>query len=137
NLSVFKINRQDGTLSPTGIKADVKSPAGVTISSPLQGLQAKDGVTLSVFTNPAFIFDGTGLVRASFAWNAPAAKEVDVRVGTPDGSSLGRFPSTFGVTTDKWVADGTVFFIQDVTDNKPLTRDNTLGTVTMSVRTQV
>lgn len=137
NLSVFKMSRQDGTLSPTGIKADVKSPAAVTIASPMQGLQANDGVTLSVFTNPAFIFDGTGLVRASFAWNAPAAKEVDVRVGAPDGSSLGRFPSVFGVMTDKWVADGTVFFIQDVTDNKPLTADNTLGTVTMSVRTQV
>jgi 6-phosphogluconolactonase len=137
NVTVFGMNRKSGKLSPSGVKLDVASPANVTFLAEPVGVEARPGVTLSVFNNPTYIFDGTGLVRSSIAWNAPQAKEVDVRVNAPDGPSLGRFGNAAGVTADKWVGDGTVFFLQDVSDGKALTRDNTLGTVTVTVRTEV
>jgi 6-phosphogluconolactonase len=138
NVVAFRIQRETGLLSASGVRLDVGTPVNVTFWTPQQhGIEARPGVTLSVFTNPAFIFDGTGLVRASFAWNAPMAREVEVRVGSPAGALLGRFPNAGGVTTDKWAADGTVFFLQDAGDNKSLTRENTLGTVTMAVRSAV
>ena len=36
---------------------------------------------------------------------------------------------------EKWVTDGTVFYLQEA--GRPLTRDNTLGTVTIIVRDRI
>lgn len=131
----FRINRDTGDLVPTEFKLQTLTPSSVTFAAPQVGVTAKTGVSVSVFTNPVYITDGTSNTRASFAWNAPAVRQVDVRVNAPDGVSLGLFANAFGVTTEKWVTDGTVFFIQEA--GKPLTRENTLGTVTMTVRDKI
>ncbi|MBL8220347.1 MAG: lactonase family protein [Bryobacterales bacterium] len=126
----FAMNRRNGRLTATGTKLDLPAPASILFSAPPVGLSSKSGVTLSVFNNPTYIFDGTGQVRSSFAWNAPDAAEVEVRVNSPSGPLLGRFPKAAGVTTDKWVTNGTVFYLQD-------TAGEALGTVTIDVRTAV
>lgn len=137
NVVQFRIDRQSGRLTPTGVDLPVGTPVNVTFLSRRVGVDAKPGVTLSIFTNPAYITDGTTNVRSSIAWNAPAAKEVELRIGAPDGALLGRFANAGGATTDKWVSDGLTFYLQDVSDGKALTAQNTLGTVNVVVRTQV
>jgi hypothetical protein len=117
------------------MKLQAITPVNVTIAAPQVGVTSKPGVSVSVFTNPVYITDGTSNTRASFAWNAPSVRQVDVRVNAPDGASLGLFANTFGVTTEKWVTDGTVFYLQEA--GRPLTRDNTLGTVTIIVRDRI
>jgi len=131
----FRIDRETGDLQDTGLKLQALSPAAVAFAAPQVGVTSKTGVSVSVFTNPVYITDGTSNTRASFAWNAPGVRQVDVRVNAPDGASLGLFSNAFGVTTEKWVTDGTVFFIQEA--GRPLTRENTLGTVTIFVRDKI
>lgn len=63
----------------------------------------------------------------TLSWNAPNADVVDIRIGAPDGPSIGRH-GPFGTTsTGVWVSDGMTFYLQDVTGGKPLTSDNTLA----------
>ena len=68
--------------------------------------------------------------RAS--WSAREASEVDIRLGRPDGVSMGRHASYGTVTTGPWVPDGLTFYLQD--GAKPLAAENTLGTVRIRLR---
>jgi hypothetical protein len=43
---------------------------------------------------------------------------------------------SWSATTGKWVRNGTVFYLQDVSNNAPLSSSNTLATVTVNVTTQ-
>jgi hypothetical protein len=65
-------------------------------------------------------------------------KFVEIRVGAPDGPLLSQFRSVgrnnSGVAkTGVWVTDGMTFYLQDVA-GKPLTAQNTLATVKVSVK---
>ena len=124
------MNRRNGRITPAGA-LEIGSPASILFSAEPVGLAPKPGVTLSVFNNPTYIFDGTGQVRSSFAWNAPEATEVEVRINSATGPSLGKFPNAAGVTADKWVTNGTVFYIQNADTAE------TLGTITIDVRTSL
>ncbi|MBL8178890.1 MAG: beta-propeller fold lactonase family protein, partial [Bryobacterales bacterium] len=131
NVVQFAMNRRTGRLTPTGATVDIPAPAGILFSGAPAGISAKPGVTLSVFNNPTYIFDGSGQVRSSIAWNAPQAEEVEVRVNAANGPLLGRFPKAGGVTADKWVTNGTVFYVLDAATGE------TLGTAAIEVRTSV
>ncbi|MBI4902400.1 MAG: lactonase family protein [Acidobacteria bacterium] len=137
SVAVLKLDRNTGLLAGSGVNLDVAAPSAVLFVSKPVGVTARSGVLLSPFTNPIFHFDGTGLVRASITWNAPGVQTVEVRAGSVDGPLLGQFGSIGGLTTEKWVADGTTLFLQDVSGGKPLTSDNTLGSVRFTVRTEV
>lgn len=60
---------------------------------------------------------------------------VELRVGSPAGDRLARSESDSVTKTGKWVSEGEIFYMQDVTDGKSLTPDNTLATVTMNITT--
>ncbi len=137
SVAVLRLDRNTGLLSRSGVNLDVASPAVVTIVAPQTGVSTRPGVLFTPFTNPIFHFDGTGLVRASMNWNVPSVQTVEIHVGAPDGASLGQFGNAGGVTTDKWVGDGTTFFLQDVSGGKPLTAANTLASIRFTVRTEV
>lgn len=66
-------------------------------------------------------------------WTSAATDAVEVRIGRPDGLLLSRTGPSGGMSTDAWVADGTVFFLQDV-DGVPLTKAHTLAAVRVAVR---
>jgi 6-phosphogluconolactonase len=121
NVVSLRIDRTTGALSSTGVNIDVPSAAGIAVWSPPVGVEAVDGVTFTAFTNPIYQFDGTGLARNSIAWNAPQAQQVEVRLGGPDGATLGRFPNSGGLTTGKWVTNGQTFLLQDVSGDSPTT----------------
>jgi hypothetical protein len=65
---------------------------------------------------------------------APGAEAVQVRVNSPDGELLASGSSRGSAQTGLWVADGTIFYLQDVSDDKPLTAENTLATVVVRLQ---
>ena len=89
--------------------------------------------------NPAPAGRNAGLAQTTLLFMARRARYVEIRVGAPDGTIVSRSGSTqayvSGVaTTGEWVADGMTFYLQDRTNGKPLTPDNTLGVVRVAVK---
>jgi hypothetical protein len=99
----------------------------LTANQPQASIQAS--------SNPILVPPGTELGATTIYWTAPAsASTVEVHVGAPDGPVLVQGSSVGTAQTGDWVSDGTVFYLQDVTKNKPLTPANTLATVTVHLR---
>ena len=89
---------------------------------------------LSASPNPAPPADSTGLVQVTLTWGAPGASQVEILVGAPDGVLMAGGGPSGSATTGVWVANGTRFYLQDVSGGKPLTAANTLAQVTVIVR---
>lgn len=60
-------------------------------------------------------------------WSSAGTFELEVRVGRPDGLLLARTGSSGAIATGPWVTDGTLFFLQDVDHERPLTFAHTLA----------
>jgi len=58
---------------------------------------------------------------------------VEIHIDAPDGKLFTAAAGDGEVSTGKWVKDGMQFFLQDVTDGKPLVTANTLAIVTVDV----
>ncbi|MCL4395319.1 MAG: hypothetical protein M1482_11055 [Chloroflexi bacterium] len=71
----------------------------------------------------------------NLAWTSEGTKEVQVRVDAPDGSLFSHTGPSGSAQTGEWVAHGTVFYLQDVSDGLPLTETNTLATMRVHVTT--
>ncbi len=137
NVTIFEVNRADGKLNAVAKQLELGSPACVHFSMTPQGIDSREGVTYWAYNSPIYVLDGTGLGRTTIAWHAPNAKEVEIRLGSAAGVLLGRFPNYGTAITERWIADGMMFYLQDVSDGKPLTPDNTLGVLRAGVRTSV
>lgn len=74
----------------------------------------------------------------TLTWNVTGggASSVQVRAGSPNGTLVASGGTSGNVTTGKWVTNGTVFYLQNVTGGLPLTSEYTLATVTVSTSTQ-
>jgi hypothetical protein len=112
--------------------APVRSPQS---SAPPPATSTK-GASILASPNPIQVCDGSGLgiTTLTYKFVAPV-KLVDVRVGSPSGPQLAHSSIEMSSTTGKWVNDGTIFYLQDVSDGKSLTPENTLATVTVGVTT--
>ncbi len=89
-------------------------------------------VNPSVFSanpNPVSVTDGSGRATVMLTMNDPSASELQIRVGAPNGAELYDGSGVGTATTGKWVTDGMVFFLQDVSNGKSLTSANTIDTV--------
>jgi hypothetical protein len=83
------------------------------------------------------VCDGSGLGVTSVSWTSTGARNLQVRVGSPNGALFAASgPSSGPLATHKWVANGTTFYLQDTTGNLPLTPANTVSTVTVKVTTE-
>jgi GT2 family glycosyltransferase/2-polyprenyl-3-methyl-5-hydroxy-6-metoxy-1,4-benzoquinol methylase len=89
--------------------------------------------TIEASPNPISVFDGSGLGETVVSWSSEHATEVEVRVGAPDGELFASHMTSGRQTAQKWVHDGTTFFLQDVSGGLPLTPDNTLASVMIRV----
>jgi hypothetical protein len=76
---------------------------------------------------------GTPTGTASISWSAQGAREVEVRVGSPSGPLFARTGPEGGAKAASWIVNGTVFCLQDVTRGGPLSPDQTLATVRISL----
>lgn len=91
--------------------------------------------TVSATPNPITVDDGTGLGQTTLTWTSTGTQTVEVRVGAPNGSLFSRSSAgTWSATTGKWVRDGMVFYLQDVTGGAPLDASGTVATVTVRVQ---
>lgn len=70
----------------------------------------------------------------TISWTAVGTDALEVRVGAPDGPLFCRSGPADRRTADAWIPDGTVFYLQNVSGNRPLTLRNTLATAEVSVR---
>jgi hypothetical protein len=89
---------------------------------------------LGATPNPAAAGDSIGLVQVTLTWGAPAAAQVEIHVGAPDGILMTSGGPSGSVMTGVWVANGMRFFLQDVSGGKPLTASNTLAQLTVIVK---
>jgi GT2 family glycosyltransferase/peptidoglycan/xylan/chitin deacetylase (PgdA/CDA1 family)/glycosyltransferase involved in cell wall biosynthesis len=85
--------------------------------------------------NPV-LADASGVGATTLSWSSEGTDAVEVHVGAPDGPLLSRTAGSGSTTTGKWVHDGMVFYLQDVSGDAPLTSEHVLATVTMRVESQ-
>lgn len=110
------------------------SPARSPRSSVSPQSMSSKGASIQAAPNPIQVCDGSGLGITTLTYKfLPPVKVVDVRVGSPSGGQLAHSSIEMSSTTGKWVNDGTIFYLQDVSDGKSLTPENTLATVTVNL----
>jgi ubiquinone/menaquinone biosynthesis C-methylase UbiE len=76
--------------------------------------------------------DSLGAGKTTVSWLTYATSKVEVRVDAPDGPLFARHgPGRYSQPTGQWVRDGTTFYLQNVSNGLPLTKENTIATVTI------
>jgi len=113
----------------------------VSDNQPLTFADTLDSVTLHVTTAPQgsitanpnpFLANSQGIGQTTLAWTSYGTSAVEVHVNAPDGNKFaGSGPGMFSATTGQWVRNGMAFYLQDVSNGRPLTSANTLATETM------
>jgi hypothetical protein len=104
------------------------APATST-STTVQVYGSSNATIFSAAPNPIQAAQGAD-GQTTLSWNAPAGvTAIQVRVNAPNGSLFAGAGPVGSATTGTWVNDGMEFFLQDVSDGKPLAAANTLGTV--------
>ena len=75
----------------------------------------------------------TGLRTTTLRWQAVNTGAVEVRLGSPDGRLVSRSDRSGTVTTGNWVNNGMVFYLQDVSDGRPLDAAHTLDRIRVTL----
>ena len=104
-----------------------------TVNKTKRRIMLKSSGSLYAYPNPVKVprrlMEGT----TTLSWTSKNTTMVEVHVGSPDGPLFSRTGSSGTKIAGPWVRDGTVFYLQDVADKKPLTKDYTLSTVVVRV----
>lgn len=88
---------------------------------------------LTANPNPIKVCDNTGSGITTLSWTATGTTAVEVRVGKPDGDLFAKTGQDGSWKTGKWVGDGMIFYLQDVSGGKPPTAENTVATAVVNV----
>jgi glycosyltransferase involved in cell wall biosynthesis len=83
--------------------------------------------------NPILRIGHAMVGKTNLSWKSYGTSIVEVHVGAPDGPLFSRTRPSGSGTTSKWVQDGMVFYLQDVSGEKTLVPENTLATVTVDL----
>jgi glycosyltransferase involved in cell wall biosynthesis len=86
--------------------------------------------------NPISVCDGSGVGLTTLSWTSKGTEAVEVRIGAPNGPLFSRTGPSGGGATGKWVREGMVFYLQEVTGGAPLTSVGTLCSVTVGLELQ-
>jgi hypothetical protein len=97
--------------------------ATVTVNFPKVSFEARPAYVLASGNPPRG--------QTTLAWDAPDARQVAVRVGSPSGPLMALMPSTGSAPTGNWVTDGMPFYLLDATNG--LDGDPILSTLTVQV----
>jgi hypothetical protein len=117
-------NATSGGFFPAGVNGMLNTSAGAAATT--------DGAFISASPNPIVISSGM-VGTTTLTWNAPNAQLVQIRIGGPNGQLFAESGPMGSMATGAWVSQGTVFYLQDVSNGKALTSANTVGTVTIQV----
>jgi hypothetical protein len=83
--------------------------------------------------NPVLVDHWPEPGQTALSWSFDGADEVEVRVGSPDGPLFCHTASPGTAQTGKWVTNGMVFYLQNVTADRPLSAENTLAVARVAV----
>ena len=105
----------------------------LTGSLPNQNALPQDPTVFYANPNPIDVTDGSGIGQTTLNYDASAygSTNVEIHVGNPAGPLFAQGGPTGQFTTGKWVGEGTVFFLQDVSNGSALTEENTIDTLTV------
>ncbi len=113
------------------LAVDTPTGTGACSESALNGFYAEP--------NPILVRTSPPIGITSLLFSTTASRAVEIHVGAPDGPMLTRqssfsLPNSGAATTGPWVSDGMLFYLQDVSNGKPLTPANTLAMTSVAVR---
>lgn len=114
-----------------------KATANTAASPPAAPAKPRTAATgrLTANPNPIKVCDKSGSGITTITWTATGTTAIEVRVGKPDGDLFAKAGPDGSWKTGKWVGDGMVFYLQDVSGGKPPTAENTIATAVVSVTT--
>ncbi|MEK6282048.1 MAG: hypothetical protein AABN95_16965 [Acidobacteriota bacterium] len=93
------------------------------------------GPTIAADPNPIRVCDGSGLGVTTISYTFSEQDLIEVHVDSPDGPLFARQNSSGTAATGKWVTDGMVFYLQDISAGKSLKAENTLAAVKVGLTT--
>jgi SAM-dependent methyltransferase len=99
----------------------------------LMGDQIERSGSLIATPNPIRVPHCCRLSATILSWSSTGTKEVEVHAERPDGPLLSRGGPSGTSATGKWVYNGMVFYLQDVSDGKALTKENTIAKTAVSI----
>jgi hypothetical protein len=114
-------------------KQSQPNPAQSNTNASSSGTKTQAVGTITANPNPIQVCDRSGTGVAVLSWTSKGAATVEVRVGKPDGDLFGKTGPDGSGKTGKWVGDGMIFYLQDVSGGKPLTAENTIATTVVNV----
>lgn len=126
----FAISGCSGTPGPSPSNT---SQTNTNTAAPSKSSKTTATGTLTASPNPIKVCDNSKTGVTTLTWTTMGATEIEVRVWKPDGDLFAKAGPSGSWTTGKWVNNGTVFYLQDVSGGKPLTADNTITTFVASV----
>jgi hypothetical protein len=93
----------------------------------------REGVTFAADPNPIIVNETPKLGVTTIFWKAPV-KSVQVHVNAPSGPLFSAGDGTGSAKTNKWVADGMKFYLQDANADDPTSPAATLATLSVAVK---
>lgn len=121
-------------LSTSAIEVDQIPQSEEEVAALRKRRLKRRSATITADPNPVYAFGCSGRGVTTLSYTFPEGNPVEIRIGSPDGSPFARPDKSGEQATGKWVTDGMQFFLQDVSNGKPLTKDHTLASVTVRVR---
>ncbi len=103
------------------------------VNSPLLDTSVSKNAAMIADPNPISVCDGSGLGATTLMWSATGPSAIELRLGSPSGRLFGHMGPQGQATTGKWLRDGALIYLQDVSDSRPLTSQNTLAIVEISL----
>ena len=92
--------------------------------------------TLTAGTNPLKVCDGSATGITTLSWTSVGTTFVEVHIGAPDGALFAQTKPNGTSKTGKWVRNGMVFYLQDISGGKPLIPENTIASLTVTVTSE-
>ncbi len=121
----------DGATQTHDITTSVNHKTYTAIFKPVQSTRTGK---IAATPNPALVCDGSGAGSTTLNWTSSGTTAVEVHINAPNGDLLVAGATGDGsLTTGKWVGDGSTFYLQDVSGGLPLTQENTLAIVTVTL----
>ncbi len=105
------------------------SPTPKNTSASLPPSTSKNA-TITADPNPIQVCDSSGTGLTKLTWTSVGPAVVEMHVNSPNGDLLARTGANGTAATGKWVTNGMIFYLQDVTGGRSLTPENTLATFT-------
>jgi len=110
--------------------AACSGPSPSNTSTPPPPSTGAKNATITADPNPIQVCDGSGTGVTKLTWTSVGPAVVEMHVNSPNGDLLARTGANGTAATAKWVTNGMIFYLQDVTGGKSLTPENTLATFT-------